>query len=66
MIFVTHLKSVFSENDSYKKKAKKPEFLKIKKGDETDIYKMKKILVKRKIYIDRKRRRKIHSKFRIK
>ena len=66
MIFVIYLKSVPPEKNSYKKKMKKSGLLKIEKNDDANIYEMKKILIKRKIYIDRKRRRKIHFEFRMK
>ena len=52
MIFVIHLESVPSEKNSYEKKMKESESLKTEKNDETNIYEMEKILIKRKIYID--------------
>ena len=66
VIFVIHLKPIPSEKNPYERKMKKPEPLKIEKNDETNIYEMKKILIKRKVYIDQKRRRRAHSEFRIK
>ena len=49
---MTHLKSAFSENDSYEKQTVESESIEIDDDDEFDFYEMKKIIVKRKIYFD--------------
>ena len=45
---------------------KKSESVKIEKKNDADVYEMKKIIIKRKIYIKRKRRRRTHFEFRMK
>ena len=45
---------------------KKSESVKIKEKNDANVYEMKKIIIKRKIYITRKRRRRIYSEFRMK
>ena len=66
VILMTHLKSAFSENDSYEKQTVESESIEIDDDDEFDFYEMKKIIVKRKIYFDRKRRRRALSQFKMK
>ena len=66
IISMTHLKSAFAENDSYEKQKIKSESIEIDDDDEFDFYEMKKIIVKRKIYFDRKRRRRALSQFKMK
>ena len=66
MISITHLKSAFSENDSYEKQTIESESIEIDDDDEFDFYEVKKIIVKRKIYFGRKRRRKALSQFKMK
>ena len=66
VISMTHLKSAFSENDSYEKQTVESESIEIDDDDEFDFYEMKKIIVKRKIYFDRKRRRRTFSQFKMK
>ena len=66
VIFIIHLESVPSEKNSYEKKTKKFESMKIEKENDADVYEMKKIIIKRRVYIERKRRRRTHSEFRMK
>ena len=61
-----HLKSAFAGDDSYEKQKIKSESIEIDDDDEFDFYEMKKIIVKRKIYFDRKRRRRALSQFKMK
>ena len=66
VISMTHLESAFSENDSYERQTVESESIEIDDDDEFDFYEMKKIIVKRKIYFDRKRRRRALSQFKMK
>ena len=66
VVFVIYFEPVFFEKNSYEKKMKKSESMKIEKKNDADVYEMKKIITKRKIYIERKRRRRTHSEFRMK
>ena len=66
VISVTHLKSAFSENDSYEKQIMKSDSIEIDDDDDFNFYEIEKIIVKRVIYIDRGRRRKALSQFRMK
>ena len=66
VISMTHLKSAFSENDSYEKQKIEPDSVEIDDGDDSDFYEIEKIIAKRVIYIDRKRRRRALSQFRMK
>ena len=61
-----HLKSAFAENDSYEKQKVESDSIEINDNDDSDFYEIEKIIVKRVIYIGRKRRRRTHSQFRIK
>ena len=66
VVSITHLKFASEENDFYEKKSTESKSVEIEKNDEIDIYKMKKIVAKRIVRIERKKRRKTHSKFKIK
>ena len=66
MISMTHLKSAFSENDSYEKQKIKSDSVKIDDDDNSDFDEIEKIIAKRVIYIDRKRQRRALSQFRMK
>ena len=61
-----HLKSAFVENDSYEKQKIKSNSIGINDDDDFDFYEIEKIIVKRVIYIDRKRRRRALSQFKMK
>ena len=63
---MTHLEPVSSEKNPYERKVKEPESLEIEGNDDANIYEVEKILIKRKIYIGRKRRRRTHFEFRMK
>ena len=60
VVFVICLKSMFSKKNSYEKKMKKFESMKIEKKNDANVYEMKKIIIKR------KRRRRIYSEFKMK
>ena len=45
---------------------KQSESMKIEKKNDADVYEVKKIIIKRRIYIEQKRRRKVHSEFKMK
>ena len=66
MISMTHLESAFFENDLYKKQKIKSDSVEIDDDDDSNFYKIEKIIVKRVIYIGRKRRRRTLSQFRMK
>ena len=54
---MTHLKSAFSENNSYEKQKVELNSVEIDDDDDSNFYEIEKIIAKRVIYIDRKRRR---------
>ena len=49
---MTHLKSAFSENDSYERQIMKSNLIEIDDDDDSDFYEIEKIIAKRVIYID--------------
>lgn len=51
---MTHFESTFVENDLYEKQTIKSESIKINDSDDSDFYGIKKIIVKRKMYSERK------------
>ena len=61
-----YLKSALSENDSYEKQKIKSNSIKIDDDDDFDFYKIEKIIAKRVIYIDQKRRREALLQFKMK
>ena len=66
MISMTHLKSASSENDLYKKQKIDSNSVEINDDDNSDFYEIEKIIAKRVTYIDRKRRRRALSQFKMK
>ena len=66
VVSVIHLKSAPERNDFYEKKSAESGSIEIEKNDEIDIYEMKRIVAKKIVRIGRKKRRKSHSKFRVK
>ena len=58
-----HLKSAFFEKILYEKRTIKSELIEIDNDDEFNFYEVKKIIVKRKIYFERKRQRRFLSQF---
>ena len=66
VIFVTQLEPASPENDPYEKKNVEPEPIEIEGGNDANVYEVEKIIAKRMVYIGRNRRRRAHSKFRIK
>ena len=63
---MTHLESAFFENDSYEKQKIESDSVEIDNDDNSDFYEIEKIIAKRVIYIDRKRRRRALSQFKMK
>ena len=66
IVFIIHLESAPKKNDSYEKEPKESKFVKTTKNNESDVYEIKKIIVKRKIYAGRDRHRKNHTEFKMK
>ena len=66
VISIIHLKSASPENNSYEKQIVKSGSVEVEEGDDSDFYEIEKIIVKRKMYIERKRRRRAFSQFRMK
>ena len=66
MISMTYLKSASLENDSYEWQIMKSDSIEIDDDDDFDFYEIEKIIAKRVIYIDRKRRRRALSQFKMK
>ena len=65
VVSITHLKFASEENNFYEKKLTESKSIEIEKDDEINIYEMKKIVAKKIVRTEKKRRR-THSKFRIK
>lgn len=63
---VIYLKLVFSEENSYQRESIESNSIKIKKEKDSNMYEIEKIIAKHKIYIERDRQQKVHSKFQIK
>ena len=61
-----HLKSTPIGDDSYEKQIIKSSSVEIEKNNDSNFYEIEKIIVKRKMYIERKRRRRAFSQFRMK
>ena len=66
MVFITHLELASKKNDSYEKKFVEPKSVKITGGDDSNVYEMKKIVAKRKIYTNRDQHRRDHTEFKMK
>ena len=66
VVSITHLKFASEEKDFYEKKSTESKSIEIEKNDEIDIYEVKKIVAKKIVRTERERRRRAHSKFKIK
>ena len=66
MISIIHLKSASKDDDFYEKKSIESELVETEKNDEIDFDEMKRIITKRIVHIEKSRKQKTHSKFRIK
>ena len=66
IVFVTHLKSILTENDPFNRKTTKSNSIEMKRKFFFDLYEVKKIVAKKIVRTERNRNHKSHSEFRVK
>ena len=67
IVFIIQLKSILNKNDFYEKKIKKFDSIEIQKRiSNSDIYEIEKIIVKKRVYINRDFNKKFHDEWKIK
>lgn len=66
VISITYLKSALLEKNPYQREPTESSPIEIEKKEDNNVYEIEKIVVKRRIYIERGRRRRAHSEFRVK